>query len=218
MAKEGLVLVIPVLLLAVVFTILAWYPTGLGYVLAAVVFWGVTGFLVYFFRDPVRQIPALATAVISPADGQIIGIQQVQEKDFVQAPATQISIFMSPFNVHINRIPIDGRVEYLKYHAGKFWPAYRAEAEPENEQMAIGIVQSNLKIYFKQIAGILARRIVCRLKVGEQVKRGEKFGLIKFGSRVDVFLPLNVRIKVQVNQKVFGGETILGVVENGNEK
>ncbi|MCI0516115.1 phosphatidylserine decarboxylase family protein [candidate division KSB1 bacterium] len=218
MAKDGLVLVIPVLLLAMVFTMLAWYPTGVGYVLLAVVFWVLTGFLVYFFRDPVRQIPALATAVISPADGQIIGIQQVQEKDFVQAPATQISIFMSPLNVHVNRIPIDGRVEYLKYQAGKFWPAYRAEAEPENEQMAIGIVQSNLKIYFKQIAGILARRIVCRLKVGEQVKRGERFGLIKFGSRVDVFLPLNVQIKVQVNQKVFGGETILGVVENGNEK
>lgn len=218
MAKDGLVFVIPFLIIAGVLTILAWYMAGVGYVVVAAMVWLLTGFFVYFFRDPGRQIPALATAVVSPADGQIIGIQQVQENDFMQGRATQISIFMSPLNVHINRIPIDGRVEYLKYHAGKFWPAYRAEAELENEQMAIGIVQSNLKIYFKQIAGILARRIVCRLKVGDQVQRGEKFGLIKFGSRVDVFLPLNVQVKVQINQKVFGGETILGVVENGNEK
>jgi phosphatidylserine decarboxylase len=175
---------------------------------------GMTGFTAYFFRDPERTIPNVPDAVLSPADGKVIEIQNEFEKEYVKAPTTRISIFLSVFDVHINRIPMDGTIRYFRYHKGSFVKAYKREASSVNEQTVIGIENRKTKILFKQIAGILARRIVCHVREGGIVKRGERFGMIKFGSRVDIFLPKEFEIKVKLNQKVKGGLSIIGVMIN----
>lgn len=171
-------------------------------------------FTLYFFRDPVRQIPENLTDrdVLSPADGKVMMIEEVQESDFIKGPAKVIGIFLSPLNVHVNRVPITGKVKFYQYIKGEFIAAYDHASADKNERTVIGIEGARFKVLFKQITGFVARRIVCELRVGDDVKIGEKFGMIKFGSRTDVIMPINANIKVSVNQKVTGGITLLAEV------
>ncbi|NOS85359.1 MAG: phosphatidylserine decarboxylase family protein [Ignavibacteria bacterium] len=171
-------------------------------------------FTLYFFRDPVRQIPENLKSgdVLSPADGKVMMIEEVQENEFIKGPAKVIGIFLSPLNVHVNRVPISGTVKFYQYIKGEFIAAYDHASADKNERTIIGIEGERFKVLFKQITGFVARRIVCELRVGDKVKIGEKFGMIKFGSRTDVIMPINANIKVSVNQKVTGGITLLAEV------
>jgi len=171
-------------------------------------------FTLYFFRDPLRHVPKDLKSgdVLSPADGKVMMIEEVQENEFIKGPAKVIGIFLSPLNVHVNRVPISGQVKYYQYIKGEFIAAYDHASADKNERTVIGIEGERFKVLFKQITGFVARRIVCELRVGDKVKIGEKFGMIKFGSRTDVILPVNANIKVSVNQKVTGGITLLAEV------
>ena len=211
MAKEGIGVILAIMLFTIIFFIGARFT---GHIVFKVFF--VLGvlfifFTLYFFRDPARKTPQGENLIISPADGKIILIEKVQENEFFKGPVRKISIFMSAFNVHVNRNPIDGKVVFFNYKKGSFHQAFKDDASYENEQTIIGVENKKIKILFKQIAGIFARRIVCYIREGNEVKQGEKFGLIKFGSRMDVFMPLSVEIKVSLKQKVKAGETILGI-------
>jgi phosphatidylserine decarboxylase len=167
-------------------------------------------FIVYFFRDPERITPAGDKLIVSAADGRVISIKPAGDMEFIGTDGTSVSIFMSVFDVHVNRIPVSGSVSYVKYNKGKFLPAFRDKASLENEQTEIGLENVYGRIIMKQIAGIIARRIVCKIKPGDPVMTGMRFGMIKFGSRIDLYLPGNVEIKVKPNQKVKAGETIIG--------
>lgn len=169
-------------------------------------------FTLNFFRDPDRQTPAGSELVISPADGTVVVVKKVNEDVYCKDTTVQISIFMSPLNVHVNRIAISGIVGYYNYVEGRYFAAYEDKASLDNEQTHIGIEHGTFKVFFKQIAGFVARRIVCNLKVGDQVVAGKRFGMIKFGSRVDVFVPKNSDIKVAIGQKTVAGESVLAVV------
>ena len=172
------------------------------------------GLVIFFFRDPVRMLPegVKENEIISPADGKVMMIGEIQEDSFLKTPAKMIGIFLSPLNVHINRIPVPGKVDYFKYVKGDYIAAFNHKSSERNERTIIGITNPKFKVLFKQIAGFVARRIVCGVKTGDTVKQGEKFGMIKFGSRVDVILPVNSLIKVSVNQRVKGGLTVLAEV------
>lgn len=175
-------------------------------------------FTLYFFRDPVRHLPENITNsdVISPADGKVMMIEEVEENEFFKSKVKMIGIFLSPLNVHVNRIPVSGKVGFYQYIKGDYIVAFDHKSSERNERTVIGIQGKNFKVLFKQIAGFVARRIVCELRTGDNAVVGEKFGMIKFGSRVDVFIPENSHIKVSVNQKVVGGETILAHVPIDN--
>ncbi|MEJ2055550.1 MAG: phosphatidylserine decarboxylase family protein [Calditrichaceae bacterium] len=172
-----------------------------------------TGFLFvfnfFFLRDPDRHTPDGENLVISPADGTVIKIEKVNEPLYFKEETQLISIFMSVFNVHVNRIPVTGKIEFLDYKKGQYLAAFADSATDVNEQSRIGIKSNRGKILFKQIAGVLARRIVYHLKLNEKVKAGERFGLIRYGSRLDIYLPLSAKINVNLKQKVRSGETIL---------
>lgn len=164
----------------------------------------------FFFRDPEREIPQNNRAIISPADGKIIKVERVTEDKYHQGNVQLVSIFMSVFDVHVNRVPVSGNVELVEYKKGKYLAAYADAAMDQNEQTWVGIQSEYGKVLFKQIAGLIARRIVCRLKQGESVAAGERFGMIKYSSRVDVFLPSEVNLKVKLGDKVSAGSTLLG--------
>ncbi|MBK8947061.1 MAG: phosphatidylserine decarboxylase family protein [Ignavibacteriae bacterium] len=166
-------------------------------------------FTLNFFRDPDRNTPKIENIVVSPADGKILLIKNVYEKRFLKEEATQISIFMSPLNVHVNRIPIDGKVDYLEYIKGEYLVAYHDKADERNERSEIGITSKFGKVLFTQVAGMVARRIVYDLNLGDSVKIGERFGMIKFGSRVDVIVPKSWKILVEEGDLTTAGETIL---------
>ncbi len=167
-------------------------------------------FVLFFFRDPERAIKFEDTDILSPGDGVVVSINEVNEDEFFKTKVQRISIFLSVFNVHVNRVPINGKVEYFRYQKGSFRAAFKEEASAVNEQTIIGIVNNNKKVLFKQIAGLIARRIVCTLEEGLQTKAGDRCGLIRFGSRVDVFLPSNAETTVVKGQKVTGGITVIG--------
>jgi len=171
------------------------------------------GLTVNFFRDPERTTPAGENLVIAPADGKIIALRQAEEKEFLESGSTMISIFMSPLNVHVNRNPISGTVKHLRYVEGEYFAAFEDKASEKNEQMIIGIEHPKGKVLFKQIAGFIARRIVCTLKPGETVRVGERFGMIKFGSRVDVFVPAKAAVRAKVGDLTVAGETVLAELQ-----
>ncbi|GAB4294913.1 MAG: phosphatidylserine decarboxylase [Ignavibacteriaceae bacterium] len=162
-----------------------------------------------FFRDPDRTPPERDDVVVSPADGTVLLVKEIYDQRYLNSEAKQISVFMSPLNVHVNRIPVSGVVEYLKYVEGKFHTAYSEESENNNERYETGINTGRGKILFTQVAGYVARRIINELKVGDTVRTGDRFGMIKFGSRVDVIVPINWQPKVKKDDKVTAGETIL---------
>lgn len=176
----------------------------------------LTVFSLNFFRDPDRT-PASNSddVIISPADGKVVLIKDVEETEFIKGRARMISIFMSPLDVHVNRIPASGTVEYLKYIKGKFLVASDEKAVNENERECIGLAVKNKKLLFNQVTGFVARRIVCELKLGDTVRAGERFGMIKFGSRVDIYLPEgSASILVTEGDVVRSGETILAQWQN----
>lgn len=171
----------------------------------------IAAFAVYFFRDPERTIPNIENALVSPADGKIVAIKSIPSHPYIQSDATQVSIFLSPLDVHINRIPISGIIDFVNYRKGEFLAAYKESASEKNEQSEIGLVTSNgVRIIFKQIAGVIARRIICRLEKGQSVATGERFGMIKFGSRTDLIFPSNTALEVKLGDRVRGGATIIG--------
>jgi len=170
----------------------------------------LAAFTMYFFRDPERVIPTGEGLIVSPADGKIIGIDQVDSVPNLNGPAKRVTIFLSIFDVHLNRAPIEGKVIYRQYTPGKFFPANVPKASNDNEKNSIIIEDGNFRVLVRQIAGIIARRILCWSNPGDLLERGERFGLIRFGSRTELFLPLEAQITVQVGQKVRGGETIIG--------
>lgn len=166
-------------------------------------------FTLNFFRDPERSIPDKNNIVVSPADGRVLFVKEVLDDKFLESKAKMVSIFMSPLNVHVNRIPISGKVEYLKYIPGEYLAAFEDKASERNERTEIGITNSAGKVLFTQIAGFVARRIVCDLKIGDSVNIGNRFGMIKFGSRVDIIVPVQWQVKVNKGDNVTAGETIL---------
>jgi phosphatidylserine decarboxylase len=172
----------------------------------------VTLFMVLFFRDPDRTIPADKGVFVSPADGKVILIKDVYEKDYLKADSKEISIFMSIFNVHVNRAPCDGNVSLVKHSPGKFLVAHKDAASIENENTVMVLEGKDRKILVRQVAGLVARRIVCKVKVGDVLTRGERYGMIKFGSRLDVYLPKETAIQVKVGDKVKAGQTVLGIL------
>jgi phosphatidylserine decarboxylase len=171
-------------------------------------------FTLYFFRDPQRKIPSDSAAILSPADGKVIAIGETRNAEGYGGPARFVAIFLSVWDVHVNRIPVDGKITRIEYRKGDFKKAYLSDASEHNEQTRILIENPRGKVLVKQIAGILARRIVCRAREGEQVAKGDRFGMIKFGSRAELFLPPSVHLRVSVGDKVKGGETIIGEFSN----
>lgn len=171
-------------------------------------------FVLYFFRDPVRTLPDAFTqnCVLSPADGKVMMISDILHDTYLDSKAKQVGIFLSPLDVHVNRFPVSGVVDYFEYIKGNYVVAFNHKSSELNERTLIGINTGRFKVMFKQVAGFVARRIVCELKTGDKVKAGEKFGMIKFGSRVDLILPESSVIKVKVQEKVVGGETIIAEV------
>ncbi|GMT47157.1 MAG: phosphatidylserine decarboxylase proenzyme [bacterium] len=166
-------------------------------------------FMLYFFRDPERTIPEEEDIFVSPADGKVILVKNTPEEAYIKDKVKQISIFMSPFNVHVNRAPCDGRVEKVKHTPGGFSAAYTDEASLSNENIAMLLITEYGRVLVRQVAGFIARRAVCRVGPGDTLKRGQRYGMIKFSSRVDLYLPEAVQVLVKVGQKVRAGETIV---------
>ena len=169
--------------------------------------------ILQFFRNPTVVTPQNEHQVISPADGKVVVIEEVEENEYFKEKRIQVSVFMSPFNVHVNRNPIGGIVKYFKYHPGKYLVAWHPKSSTENERTTIVIENKNkIQVLFRQIAGALAKRIVWYVKEGQPVQQGGEMGFIKFGSRVDILLPLGTKIKVELNQVVKGGKTVIAEV------
>lgn len=171
----------------------------------------VTGFICYFFRDPDRLIPNGEGLVVSPADGKVIKVEPVDQTPYFDGACTRISVFMSVFNVHVNRVPHEGTIRRIDYHPGKFFSANLDKASKDNEHNALLLESpSGKQVGFVQIAGLVARRIICAVQSGDELKRGQRFGLICFGSRLDIYLPVDTAIQVVVGDKVQAGSSILG--------
>jgi phosphatidylserine decarboxylase len=203
-AGEGLIFIFPLLGVSV----FLWVGGAFAW---AFFFSLLTIFVISFFRDPERSVPPGDKAVLSPADGKIIRLEPCREEIFFKGPALKVSIFMSVFNVHVNRIPLSGRILEVAYRPGKFVSADLDKASAANERNALLLeAPGGERIVFVQIAGLIARRIVCRVKNGDPVERGRRFGMIRFGSRVDVYLPPGAQIQARLGQKAYGGQTILG--------
>jgi phosphatidylserine decarboxylase len=203
-AREGFLFLIPSAILTIFLAAMGWEIwTSLG------IFF--TLFIAFFFRNPKRKAPALPNIVLAPADGKIVHLGECDEDRFLKERALKVSIFMSLFDVHINRSPVSGRVIERSYHPGQFFAANVEKSSLLNEQNAFVLeTEDRLKILLIQIAGFVARRIVCYAKAGDTLRMGEIFGLIRFGSRIDLYLPKGVRPVVRVGQHVKGGESIIG--------
>ena len=209
-AKEGLIFIIPALALCIIFlTVSLWFPF--------MVFLIITFGFCYFFRDPKRSIPQNKNMLLAPADGKIVKIQTDESHPSFTSPVNVISIFLSLFDVHITRAPLTGTVKGIEYKPGQFFPAYKDEAGSRNESNSLFINGDKLNILVKQIVGLAARRIKCFVKKNERITRGQKMGLIYFGSRVDLFLPQNIQLKVSLNQKVKAGLTEIAEIKNEEE-
>ena len=204
-AKEGYIFILPLAVLTGIFWALSWlWAVGL--------FGGLFLFVTWFFRDPERNIPEDPNAIVSPGDGKVVEI--IQEKDpLLDEAYTRVSIFLNVFNVHVNRVPIAGRIQATRYNPGKFLNAASHKASLDNEQSAILLNNGRVTILVKQIAGLIARRIVCWAKEGDEYQRGQRYGLIRFGSRMDVFLPEGTDIKVAIGDIVHGGSSIIGYLK-----
>ena len=169
-------------------------------------------FIISFFRIPNRQLTVDANAVVAPADGKVVVIEEVYDEEYFKAKRLQVSIFMSPANVHVNRNPIDGEVVYNQYHKGKYLVAWHPKSSTENERTTMVLRNNRTEILVRQIAGALARRICYYVKEGQQMKQNEEFGFIRFGSRVDIYFPLGTKIDVKIGDVVQGGVTVLGSI------
>jgi phosphatidylserine decarboxylase len=205
----------PFVLGALVITALIWLLTG---PLIGVPLLLLSGFLLFFFRDPDRVHNEPASAVISPADGKVMVAGAPTGEATPPGRWQQISIFLSPMNVHVNRIPVSGRVTRVEYHPGRFLPAYKRESGDLNERSEVTIDHEGQPIVVRQIVGVLARRVVCRTSEGAEVTAGERFGVMKFGSRMDVFVPLDATLHVRVGETVVGGVTVIATLTSPASK
>jgi len=196
--KDAWMFLVPPLLAGVLAFCLGLPTSGILLLLLA-------AFVAFFFRNPRREIPPDPRVIVSPADGRVVKIERVGK-------VTRLSIFLSIFDVHVNRSPMAGRIDAIDYKRGKFQAAFKHEASVENERNTIMVSQGNLKLVFTQIAGIVARRIVCWKKVGDTVRKGELVGLIRFGSRVDILFPAGTTPTVQVGMRVYGGSSPIGII------
>jgi len=204
--RDGLVFILPTLGVSGLLFGLHFPGTGTGILLLA-------AFLVYFFRDPERAIPQGERLILAPADGRIVAIKPFPDwKGPFGEPLTRVSIFLSVLDVHVNRAPLTSMVNAVTHSPGRFVAAWGEAASAENEQTLIHFASPDGDVWVKQIAGLLARRIVCRVKPGQKVAAGDRIGLIRFGSRVDCILPATAELKVRRGQAVKGGSTILGVI------
>ena len=202
LAKDGFIFILPLLIITVLMFLISFYWTtaifGLGFL-----------FVTWFFRDPERRIPNEPNVIVSPADGKITEI--VTENESINGKlCKRVTIFLSVFNVHVNRVPIEGTIEDIRYNPGKFLAAFNPKASMDNEQNLILINNGRTHIFVKQIAGLIARRIVCWPKKGDYYESGQRYGLIRFGSRVDILLPENTKLSVACGDKVSGGKSIIG--------
>ena len=211
MAPEGFKLIRGAAVIALLLAVPGLVLGGLGWILAALGFM-VLGFTVWFFRDPVRVSPADTSALLlAPADGKVIELVKEHDSLYIKGPARRLSIFLSPLNVHVNRIPADGVVEYDRYVPGEYLVAWHPKASEKNERSEIGVRHpSGMPVLFKQIAGAVARRIVYYPRPGDHVKAGDRFGIVKFGSRMDVLVPPHIEFDVEIGQRVQAGVTVIG--------
>lgn len=208
-AKEGYPFIAFAVGLTILLALSAWKLASFVLFIPAAVSFLLTLFVLYFFRNPERTPPADSKAVVAPADGTVIVCERVSETP-LGIEAFKISIFMSVFNVHVNRVPFDGKVVDVSYHRGKFFDARDGRASCENERNGIVLeTAGGVRIAFVQIAGLIARRIICYPHIGDLLKRGERYGLIRFGSRVDVYLPADTLPLVKIGDKTVAGETVL---------
>ncbi|MFN8581846.1 MAG: phosphatidylserine decarboxylase family protein [Gemmatimonadaceae bacterium] len=214
-AREGFVFIVIAAVMAIGTYAVAlqrrsWPIWLLAFLLTLIALW-----VVYFFRDPERTGERGEDVAIAPADGKIVMITDVDEPAFIHGRATRISIFMNVFNVHVNRYPVSGTVRFVHYNPGKFLNAATEKSSLENEQSSVGIESGSRRILVRQIAGLIARRIVTYSREGERVEQGDRMGIIRFGSRVDVFLPTSSRLEVSVGQNTVAGTTVLARIPAG---
>mgnify|MGYP001499734556 CR=1 FL=1 len=210
LAKDGFIFILPLLIITVLMFLISFYWAtaifGLGFL-----------FVTWFFRDPERRIPNEPNVIVSPADGKITEI--VTENEPINGRlCKRVTIFLSVFNVHVNRVPIEGTIEDIRYNSGKFLAAFNPKASMDNEQNLILINNGRTHIFVKQIAGLIARRIVCWPKKGDHYESGQRYGLIRFGSRVDILLPENTKLSITCGDKVSGGKSIIGYLNQTKEK
>jgi phosphatidylserine decarboxylase len=212
-AREGLTFIVISALIAVGAFGVALAKRSWPLWLLAVMLTVVALWVAYFFRDPQRLGERGDRLVISPADGKVVMVTEVDEPVFMKSRAVRVSVFMNVFNVHVNRYPLSGTVRYVERKPGKFLNAAADNASLENEQASVGIESGSNLILVRQIAGLIARRIITDAKNGDQVRQGDRMGLIRFGSRVDIFLPVNTKLRVKVGDVTFAGVTVLGELE-----
>ncbi len=206
--KEGIPFIAVAFLGAVGFTIGGVWPIGLFLLV-------ITAYIVYFFRNPERLPPVGSKLVASPADGEIIFVGPSVESEFLNEEMTKISVFMNLFNVHVNRVPIEGTIKNMKYHRGRFMAASEDRASEENERNAMVIeTPQGVKVVLVQVAGLIARRIICYPAIGNFILKGQRMGLIRFGSRCDIFLPKTCTVNIKMGDKVVGGETVLAELKD----
>ena len=203
MAREGY----PFIIFSLFATLIVYFIGGAW---VALVPFLLTVFMAFFFRDPERSIPEEDDIFVSPADGKVILIQNAYDDRYTKKNVLEIGIFMSPFNCHVNRAPCDGAVDSVTHTPGRFFSAFKHAASLQNENVTIVLITRYGKIIVRQVAGFLARRAVCRVKSGDILKKGDRFGIIKFSSRLDLYLPQNTAVNVKVGDPVRAGETILG--------
>ncbi len=216
--REGFAYIVVLAISATLLSVAsAIYPNVLLQLLT-IITWILVLLVINFFRDPERKVPADADCIIAPADGKVIDVRMVREDSYLHAEVSRVSIFMSVFDVHVNRAPLDGRLAFTDYHQGRFVAAFREDASGENEHLSIGFLANirdgrldgDHKVMIKLIAGYLARRILLFKQVQDEVLRGERIGMIKFGSRVEVYLPAEWEVVIQRGQRVRAGETVVG--------
>lgn len=212
-AREGYLSILIAVLFALLLSAGAYYlDHWFSYVIYAAA--GLlVAFILFFFRDPDREITKGENLVISPADGNVVLIQDVEEDRYIKGPAKQISIFLSPLDVHVNRVPVSGKLEYLEYHPGQYLMAWDHRASELNERADFGVRhKSGAKVFFRQITGFMARRIVYHIKQGEDIIAGERFGMMKFGSRMDILVPASAEVNISEGDRAVAGKTILATI------
>lgn len=212
--KEGYKILLTTTLILVVINLLAGNFISIEWLKTLILAISLVFFILIlqFFRNPERNTVFNENHVIAPADGKVVVIEEVVENEYFKDKRKQVSIFMSPINVHVNRNPISGLVKYAKYHPGKYLVAWHPKSSTENERTTVVIANNKTEVLFRQIAGALAKRIVYYVKEGEQVAQGHEMGFIKFGSRIDLYLPLDAKIEVNLEQKTRGGETVIATL------
>jgi phosphatidylserine decarboxylase len=212
-AEDGYGVIAKAVVLGLLVLTTGYYFSGVAFYVSLILGLILITFTLYFFRDPERDTPPGDNLIISPADGKVIEIKKVYEDKFLKNEATQVSIFLSPLDVHVNRIPISGVVKYAEYIPGEYLVAWHEKASELNERSEFGIIHhSGARMFFRQITGYIARRIVFHIKEGDDVVAGDRFGMMKFGSRMDLVYTSEITLNVKSGDRVIGGETIIGHV------